>query len=154
MYKDQQITDIFSPGQLKNAIRLDAFNLETSLFINDGSGGYTRRPLPDEVQLSPVYAVETGDFTGDGIPDILLGGNLYNVRPEVGRYDASYGSLLVGNGKGGFTNVPAKVSGFRLNGEIRDIMEIRAGNDRVNSCCAKQRFSAVIQGAARERFTP
>jgi len=131
MYKDQQITDIFSPGQLKNAIRLDAFDLETALFINDGSGGYTRSPLPDEVQLSPVYAVETGDFTGDGIPDILLGGNLYNVRPEVGRYDASYGSLLVGNGKGGFTNVPAKVSGFRLNGEIRDIMEIRAGNDRV-----------------------
>ena len=40
MYKDQQITDIFTPEQLKNSIHLDAFILETSLFINDGSGTF------------------------------------------------------------------------------------------------------------------
>ncbi len=56
MYKDQQITDIFTPEQLKNAIRLDASLMETSLFLNDGIGHFTRKPLPKEVQFSPVYA--------------------------------------------------------------------------------------------------
>jgi hypothetical protein len=128
MYKDQQITDIFTPEQLGNSIRLNAFNLETSLFINDGSGKFTRKSLPAEVQFSPVYAIETGDYDGDGNFDILLGGNLLNVKPEVGRYDASYGSFLTGDGKGGFRYLPAKRSGFRLDGEIRDIMEVKTIN--------------------------
>jgi hypothetical protein len=131
MYKDQQITDIFTPEQLKNSIHLDVFILETSLFINDGSGHFTIKSLPVEAQFSPVYAAEVGDYNNDGNPDILLGGNLYNVKPEVGRYDASYGSFLIGDGKGGFRNVPAKISGFRLNGEIRDIMEISTRNGKL-----------------------
>jgi hypothetical protein len=124
-YKDQQITDIFTPGQLKNAIHLKATLLETSVFINDGAGHFIRRPLPVEAQFSPVYATETGDFNGDGIPDILLGGNLYNAKPEIGRYDASYGCFLDGDGRGGFSFVPAKNSGFRVRGEIRDFERIR-----------------------------
>jgi hypothetical protein len=124
MYKDQQITDIFTPEQLRNSIRLDASLLETSMFINDGTGHFTRKQLPLEVQFSPVYAVEVGDYNDDGNPDILLGGNLFSVKPEVGRYDASYGSLLMGDGKGGFSYIPAKSSGFHLDGEVRDIMEV------------------------------
>jgi hypothetical protein len=124
MYKDQQITDIFPPEQLQNSIRLEASLLETSLFINDGAGNFTRKPLPAEVQFSPVFAAEVGDYNGDGNPDILLGGNLHHVKPEVGRYDASYGSFLAGDGKGGFTNVPAKISGFHVDGEIRDVLKV------------------------------
>ncbi len=131
MYKDQQITDIFTPEQLKNAIHLEAFILETSLFLNDGSGHFTRKSLPVEAQFSPVYAVAVGDYNSDGNSDILLGGNLYNVKPEVGRYDASYGSFLAGDGKGGFRNVPAKTTGFRLNGEIRDILEVTTNNGKL-----------------------
>jgi hypothetical protein len=124
MYKDQQINGIFTPEQLKSTIRLDVSDLETSVFINDGSGGFTRKSLPVEAQFSPVYAIETGDYNGDGIPDILLGGNLFNVKPEVGRYDAGYGSLLLGDGHGEFRYIPAKYSGFHLDGEIRDMMEV------------------------------
>jgi hypothetical protein len=125
MYKNQQITDIFSPEQLKNAIHLKAYLFETSLFINDGKGNFTRKPLPSEIQFSPVYAATAGDYNNDGRTDILLGGNLYNVKPELGRYDASYGSFLMGNGKGGFRNIPAKISGFRPDGEVRDIKEVK-----------------------------
>jgi enediyne biosynthesis protein E4 len=131
MYKDQQITDIFTLQQLSNAIHLNAFMLETSLFINDGTGHFKRKPLPPEVQFSPVYAAYVGDFNGDGNLDILLGGNLYNVKPEVGRYDASYGSFLLGDGKGNFRNVTAKESGFRLKGEVRDIKELQTKNGNI-----------------------
>jgi len=131
MYKDQQITDIFPPEQLQNSIHLEACLLETSLFINDGAGNFTRKLLPAEVQFSPVFAAEVGDYNGDGNPDILLGGNLYHVKPEVGRYDASYGSFLLGDGKGGFDNIPGKLSGFHLNGEIRDILEVTTPTGKI-----------------------
>jgi len=124
IFREQQITDIFSPEQLQNAVQLNAFKLETTLCMNDGSGNFTVSPIPVEAQFSPVYAAETGDFNGDDNPDILLGGNLHNVKPEVGRYDASYGTFLAGDGKGGFSSVPVRVSGLHFNGEIRDIMEI------------------------------
>jgi hypothetical protein len=124
LYKDQQITDIFTPEQLNNSIHLDVFLLETSLFINDGKGNFIRKPLPADVQFSPVYAAEAGDYNGDGKLDILLGGNLHSVKPEVGRYDASYGCFLQGDGKGAFTSIPPKVTGFRLDGEIRDIINV------------------------------
>ena len=131
MYKDQQITDIFTPEQLKNSIRLDVHLLETSLFINDGTGHFTRKPLPAEVQFSTVYAAAVGDYNNDGNLDILLGGNLFNVKPEVGRYDASYGALLLGDGHGNFSYVPAKTSGFHLDGEIRDIKEVTTLKDKI-----------------------
>ena len=131
MYKNQQITDIFTPEQLKNSIRLDADLLETSLFINDGTGHFTRKVLPPEVQFSPVYAASVGDYNHDGNLDILLGGNLYNVKPEVGRYDASYGSFLIGDGHGNFRYMPAKESGFHLDGEIRDIKEITTSKGNI-----------------------
>ena len=131
MFKDQQITDIFTPEQLKNSIRLDADLLETSLFINDGTGHFTRKALPLEVQFSPVYAISVGDYNHDGNLDILLGGNLYNVKPEVGRYDASYGSFLIGDGHGDFRYMPAKESGFQLDGEIRDIKEVKTSKGNI-----------------------
>jgi hypothetical protein len=124
-FKNQQITDIFTPEQLKNSTLLDAYLMETSIFINDGKGNFRMEQLPAETQFSPVYSTEVGDYNKDGFQDILLGGNLYNVKPEFGRYDASYGAMLTGNGKGGFIYVPAKTSGFHLNGEVRDIKEIK-----------------------------
>jgi len=125
LYKEQTINDIFAPEQLRNAIKLDVAQLESALFINDGTGHFSMRALPVETQFSTVMAARTGDFNSDGNIDLLLGGNLYNVKPEVGRYDASYGHFLEGDGQGGFKVVPPFHSGFRLEGEIRDIQSIQ-----------------------------
>jgi len=119
LYKDVTVTDIFTPQQLEKAVYLNAVLLETSLFLNNGHGKFTRVPLPDEVQYSSVYAGITGDFNHDGLLDILLGGNLHEVKPEVGRYDASYGHFLAGNGKGEFTNLPARETGLLMKGQVR-----------------------------------
>jgi hypothetical protein len=56
--------------------------------------------------------------------DLLLAGNEYQADVMIGRYDASYGCFLKGS-SGGFTAVPGTVSGFVLNGDVKDLAVIR-----------------------------
>jgi hypothetical protein len=64
------------------------------------------------------------DINNDGNPDLLVGGNNYRVKPELGFYDASYGTLLIGDGTGQFEFLSGKQSGVQVIGEIRDIEPI------------------------------
>ena len=127
-YKDQTIADIFTPEQLSEAIKLEAFDLSSSVAINDGKGKFTLKHLPIDAQLSPMYGLMIDDVDHDGNQDVMMGGNLYKVKPEVGRYDASYGVFLRGDGKGNFISVKPKDSGFFVDGEVRDIKKIKIGN--------------------------
>jgi hypothetical protein len=124
-YRDQTIEEIFSPEELASATKLEAFDLASSLVINEGGGRFVLRPLPTEAQLSVMYAIQVSDFDKDGNSDIMMGGNLYSVKPEAGRYDASYGVLLKGNGKGDFAYVRPASSGLVFDGEVRDMASIK-----------------------------
>jgi hypothetical protein len=72
-------------------------------------------------QISPVFGILVTDLNGDGIEDIFLGGNFYGLKPEVGRFDASYGVTLMGNKQHGFNYVKPAVSGLFIRGEVRDV---------------------------------
>jgi len=79
-----------------------------------------------------VYGLLVMDVDGDGNKDILLGGNFYESKPEVGIYDASYGLLLKGDGKGNFIAVNEKQSGINIKGAVRDIAGIlQSGNKQL-----------------------
>jgi opacity protein-like surface antigen len=127
-YKEATITDIFDPDQLADAIELKAYQFASGVFVNDGKGHFTFSQLPVEAQFSPMYSILANDFDADGKMDLLMGGNLYRVKPEVGRYDASFGVFMKGDGKGGFKTIRPKDCGFFVDGEIRDIKTIRIGN--------------------------
>jgi hypothetical protein len=130
-YKNAKVTDLFSPEQLRTAHKLEATNFASSILLNNGKGNFTIEPLPIEAQLSPTYAILADDMDKDGNLDLLLGGNLYRVKPEVGRYDASYGVFLKGNGKGKFSTVLNRDCGLMIDGEIRDIKRIKVGKDNL-----------------------
>jgi hypothetical protein len=130
-YKDQTISDVFTPEQIKTSIVSSVYTLATSVMINDGKGKFTIKRLPVEAQVSPIYAVLVEDMDGDGKVDIVAGGNLYRTKPEVGRYDASYGIFLKGDGKGNFTSISSKESGLFLDGEVRDIVKIKSDKNNL-----------------------
>ena len=131
-YKEQTIDDIFSKDQLKNAIKLEANLFESSVFINNKTGSFNRQALPTEAQFSPVYGISWLDYDGDGKKDLLLGGNFYESKPEVGTYDASYGLLLKGSGNGSFTSLSSTTSGILVKGAVRNIVSIKqAGAERI-----------------------
>ena len=126
-FKDQTIQDIFTDEELKDVVKLEAYELSTGILFNDGKGKFTLRGLPIEAQFSTMYAIEIFDFDRDDNLDILLGGNLYRVKPEAGRYDASFGLFMKGDGKGGFSTVDSKSSGFFVDGQVRDMEVIKIG---------------------------
>jgi hypothetical protein len=105
-YKEQTIEDIFTPQQLASAVKLDAYTLQSSVFINNKNGTFTSKSLPIQAQLSSMYGIAAEDFDKDGNTDILMGGNFYQSKPETGIYDASYGTMLKGDGKGNFISLP------------------------------------------------
>lgn len=130
-FRNETISDIFSPQQLEHAVELKVFEMRSCIALNDGSGTFTLKPLPLEAQFSPIYGIEVLDVDGDQNVDIVLGGNLYNVKPEAGRYDGSYGLLLKGDGNGNFKSIPARESGLHVDGQVRDIVTIKNRQGRM-----------------------
>ena len=130
-YKEQTMEDIFTKEQLSKAVRLDAYTMQSSVFINNKNGTFTRKALPVEAQLSAMYGVVAEDFDKDGNMDIVMGGNFYESKPEVGIYDASYGVLLKGDGKGEFRALPAQSSGINIRGAVRDLTVIKIRKKKV-----------------------
>jgi hypothetical protein len=62
--------------------------------------------------MGPIEGIIVEDFDGDGNLDALLAGNSYTTEVTTGRYDAIKGIMLVGDGQGGFTELPLEKSGF------------------------------------------
>jgi hypothetical protein len=125
-YSSKTIEEVFDKNQLDRSQLRIANLFETSLFINMGNGTFKVQPLPDAAQLSPVYAIVAKDVDGDSVKDILLGGNFYGLKPELGKYDASYGVLLKGTKPGAFISLPVQQSGLCVRGEVRDMKWVEA----------------------------
>ena len=118
------IEDIFTPEELEKASVLTVVQTQTCAFYNNGNGRFKMQPLSIRAQFAPVYSILATDLNNDGMTDLFLGGNFYGLKPEVGRYDASYGVTLLGNLKHEFNfTAPAK-SGLFLLGEVRDVAQI------------------------------
>lgn len=118
-FSDAAITDIFEPQELEGAYRLQVNILSSIILVNEGNFEFSVQELPVEAQFSNIYAILTNDFDNDGDQDMILGGNLYGVKPEMGRYDATNGVYLENLGEMKF-KAHKDGNGFTPKGEIRD----------------------------------
>jgi enediyne biosynthesis protein E4 len=123
-FAGQTIEQVFG-DKLKNTTLLTAETLSSVVLMNNRKGNYIISKLPKEVQWSPVFTFLAGDFNGDQRTDIIAAGNFYGVLPYEGRYDASYGSLLLGRDHLPFQVLDPTSSGITLEGEVRDSKMIR-----------------------------
>jgi hypothetical protein len=122
-YAEATLKEIFTAEELAGSSQLKATYLNTAYFEGT-KGEFKLKTLPIEVQSSPVYTITAVDYDQDGKKDLLFCGNVSKARLRFGKYDANYGILVKGDGKGGFTYVPQSRSGFSLKGDVRSVLPI------------------------------
>lgn len=131
-YSKKSFQEIFAKDVVDNSLQKKATIQESIIAINKGNGNFEVKMLPKEVQFSCVNAICTIDVNGDGILDLVLGGNQYEFKPQFARLDSNYGSVLLGNKSGTFSWVPYDQSGFFLKGEIKHIKTIKNKNHAIS----------------------
>jgi hypothetical protein len=123
-YADVTMDELFKADELKGAGHLVANHMTTTCFISRLNAKFAVSELPKEVQYSPVYASEIIDYNTDGFLDVVLFGNNSHFKIRLGKFDANYGILLRGDGKGNFKYVPQTESGFEVWGDVRSCLNI------------------------------
>ncbi|HEY5368449.1 MAG TPA: VCBS repeat-containing protein [Hanamia sp.] len=116
------VDDIFTDS--KNLQILTCNETRSCWFENKGNGKFVMHVLPMEAQFAPVNAIVCTDMDGDGTKDILLAGNEYQNKVTAGRYDASYGCFLKGINNKDFKFISPAVSGFKIDGDVKDMKMI------------------------------
>jgi enediyne biosynthesis protein E4 len=131
LYAKAPMEGIFSKEMMEGALVLHCNEVRSGYFENDGKGHFNFHPFPLPAQVAPVNAMLCTDVNADGRTDIILAGNEYQAQVMSGRYDASYGLLLTGNGKGGFEAVKPVTSGLIIDGDVKDLKIITAAGQQL-----------------------
>lgn len=136
---------------MKQAVHKKA-TLFSSVIMTNDNGKLRVNRLPTEVQLSVINSLVVDDFDGDGINDILVAGNKFDVEVETTPADGSPGFLLKGLGDLKFKALPIAESGFFVPYNVKDMQQVRSLNGRavlVSSNNDKLRSFAVRKGNAK-----
>lgn len=132
-YKDfanASVEDILGKKNLEEALHLQVTTFSSGLLINHGNGKLEFRPLPNEAQIAPINGIVCQDLDEDGYDDLIISGNNFDAEVETPRYDAGTGLVLRGNGKGDFTPVLARESGFFTPWNVKHINTLQLANQK------------------------
>jgi hypothetical protein len=125
-YADRTVQELFE-GTIDSAIKWEVNTAASMIALNDGKGNFQLTPLPDEMQLSSIRAIHLTDINQDGKPDMLAAGNFFDLLPQFCRIDASYGHVAFNKAGGRFDVVRPGSTGINIQGQVRQILPIKAG---------------------------
>ncbi len=125
-YAGKTLTQVFGADKLSDAVVNHVYQLASSVVLNNGDGSYTLQPLPEEAQLSPIFAIAADHFNQKSTDpqEFVMAGNFSGVKPEEGRYDANTGLLLTYD-KNGWREVDSQ-HGLQMTGEVRKMAILRS----------------------------
>lgn len=120
-YNNQSLEQIFPAEVLNESIIKELEELASGVLLSKATGSYEWKRLPRMAQKSWTFAISVLDLNADGHEDLILGGNLTQAKPEVGKYDGSHGEVLLGDGTGDFRFWPNLSHGMFLSGDVREM---------------------------------
>lgn len=141
-YTKASFDNLLTPEERK-AAEEHTLNYNASVYIeNLGDGKFSAKPLPMKAQVAPINGMVVEDFNADGNLDVLLVGNNYGNEILVGKFDASNGLLLVGNGKGNFT--AQTNTGFMASGDAKSLVAIRSVENKMKLLVGQNQGKAKL----------
>lgn len=131
-FASSKLIDILPQETLEKAVVYEISSFESIILIND-NGKLVKSALPIEAQVTPIKASIVLDINKDGIKDIVTVGNHYGVEVETVRYDAGFGTVLLGEGNNIFNAISPTESGFYLPKDSRTISLLKQENETSNT---------------------
>jgi hypothetical protein len=117
------LEDVYTEKFLEEALHYQVTSF-ASVYLENTGKGFISHKLPNLAQLSSINQILVGDYNRDSFLDVIVAGNLYSSEVETPRNDASNGLYLKGNGKGQFTPVTNRESGWFTPGDVKDMAPI------------------------------
>ena len=134
------LEELFGADKLNEALKLSANTLQHAYFENEG-GQFKMKPLPQRLQYSTLNAAAVLDGNQFDGTATLVGGNFYDNNIEMGRYDGSYGNVLLF--KDGEI-VAEPIGDLRIKGQVRAIQSIQIGNHQYLVLAKNDDFVQVL----------
>lgn len=144
-YAEATFEESFLEEELADAFVVKSETFANSYLENLGEGSFRLSALPKKSQTAPIYGWIVGDYNLDGNLDALAVGNFYSGEVFGGRYDASIGWFLAGDGKGSFESIPARESGFFVKGDAKGMASLKQ-NDK------ERIFTTLNNGPLKEHI--
>jgi enediyne biosynthesis protein E4 len=131
-YARATIEDIASKEQLEKSYKFEAIVLQSCWLENINGTELKLKPLPVMAQLSSVNGFLHLDLDGDRKKELLVVGNFFPYKPQLGRSDASTG-LILHFQNGDFKVDNSAISDVWFSGDIRDIdlLNFKNGKKRI-----------------------
>ncbi|WP_010517458.1 VCBS repeat-containing protein [Croceivirga radicis] len=123
-FSDATIENILTKEQLGQADKKEINTLSSLVLLSTSGGNYKEITLPVEAQKTAIKTIIISDFNKDGFKDLLLFGNEGFLKLSLGKLDAGYGSLLLGDGNGNFNPIGNKSSGLKVTGDVHGALFI------------------------------
>ena len=82
-FASSSLSEIYSPTNLSGALVCEVNELSSGVLINDGQGQLKFKPLPNEVQNSPIFGIDFNDVNGDGHLDVYVVQNFSTPQFET-----------------------------------------------------------------------
>jgi len=122
-FASSTLIEILPDEKMEGSVVYEISSFESILLINE-NGKFIVKLLPNEAQIAPIKSSLVIDINKDGYKDIITVGNHYGVEVETVRYDAGYGTVLLGDGNNNFTFMPPRKSGFYVPLDSRDLQQL------------------------------
>jgi len=122
-YADAQLEDLFTPGQIAAAGVAETRMLTSMYLHNDGKRHWTLQALPERSQISMING--WGQETINGKESLVLAGNFYPFRAQLGPLDGGIGLVLQMDGQGHFISLPYDQTGLCIPGDVRSLISLK-----------------------------
>jgi len=141
-YANATVLDVIGPRLLENSSQTKVYVLQ-SCWLENKDGDFELHQLPEQLQFAPTNAFVSVDLDGDGINEIIAGGNFHDFKPQIGMADASKGNILRYENNG-LQLAHDVISPLWLEGNVRDMQLLNFANGQKMIAVSRNNDSASI----------